>query len=183
MRVPVLPNPEILPQNDLIESSDLESSEIESFPEGPIESLARLAASTAASPLAKGRARSRCLLPDAVRRGDGIGPVVALDEYAGKLLVLTLRITDVMERTGLSVSVWGSADQENWGPTPLVTFRQRQYCGVYSVLLNLARNIDARYVRVQWNTTKWGKGERTPLFGFEVFVEESGARISTTAVA
>src|SRR5579862_7367384 len=164
MRVPVLPN------DTLLESREIESPEFESASAEPAASLARLAASTAGAPLAKPRFQSKCLLSDAVRRGDGVGPIVPLDEYAGKLLVLTLRITDVMERTGLSVSIWGSPDQQDWGSTPLVTFRQRQYCGVYSVLLNLARNTDARYIRVHWNTTKWGKGERTPLFGFEVFV-------------
>jgi len=108
---------------------------------------------------------------------------VALDERCGKLLVLTLGITDVVERTGLTVSVWGSADQNNWGDAPLVTFRQRQYCGVYSVLLNMATHPGIRFVRVQWNMNRWGRGERIPLFGFEVFLEESGARVSSSAVA
>jgi hypothetical protein len=108
---------------------------------------------------------------------------VDLDEYCSKLLVVTLGITDVIERTGLTVSVWGSSDQSDWGVSPLLTFRQRQYCGVYSVLLNLARHSDIRYLRVQWTMNRWGKGERTPLFGFEVFLEESGARVSSSAVA
>jgi len=118
-----------------------------------------------------------------VREGDGIGPIVALAEYASKLLVVTLGITDVVERTGLTVSVWGSPDQAQWGAKPLLTFRQRQYCGVYSVLLNMATHPDVRYLRVQWNMNLWGRGARTPLFGFEVFLEESGARVSGSAVA
>ena len=123
------------------------------------------------------------LLSDAVRRGDGVGPVAALDEYCSKLLVVTLDITHVVERTGLTVSVWGSPDQAEWGAKPLVTFRQRQYCGVYSVLLNLATYPEIRYVRVQWSMNRWGKTVRTPLFGFEVFAQESGARISNSALA
>lgn len=176
MRAQVVTNETLFESSHQINGADHSSAD-------PIDSLARLAASTADNPVAKDRSASRCLLPDAVRRGDGVGPVVGLEDYAGKLLVLTLRITDVMERTGLSVSIWGSSDQEDWGDRPLVTFRQRQYCGVYSVLLNLAKNTDTRYVRVHWNTTKFGRAERTPLFGFEVFLEESGARISTSAVA
>jgi len=176
MRAQVVTNESLFESTDQIDGAVRSSAD-------PIESLARLAASSEGTLLAKERSASRCLLPDAVRRGDGVGPVVGLEEYAGKLLVLTLRITDVMERTGLSVSIWGSPDQEDWGASPLVTFRQRQYCGVYSVLLNLAKNTDTRYVRVHWNTTKFGRAERTPLFGFEVFLEESGARISTSAVA
>src|ERR1700722_19554442 len=123
----------------------------------------------------------KCLLADAVRRIDGVGPAVALDEFSGKLLVVTLGINAVVERTGLTVSVWGSPDQIEWGTKPLVTFRQRQYCGVYSVLLNLAQHPDIRSLRVQWSMSRWGKGERTAQFGFEVFLEESGARVSGSA--
>ena len=131
----------------------------------------------------KNISRPKCLLPESVRKGDGVGPVVALDDHCSKLLVVTLGITDVVERTGLTVSVWGSQDQNEWGSNPLLTFRQRQYCGVYSVLLNMAMHTELRYLRVQWNMNRWGRGERIPLFGFEVFLEESGARVSGSAVA
>jgi hypothetical protein len=127
--------------------------------------------------------RLKCLLVESIRRADGVGPTVCLEEYHSKLLVATLRVTDVVERTGLTVSVWGSADEEDWGSKALITFRQRQYCGVYSLLLNLAAHPEVRFLRVEWAMNRWGKGERIPLFGFEVFLQESGARISSTAVA
>lgn len=122
------------------------------------------------------------LLSESMRKGDGVGPVMALDESCSKLLVVTLDITNVVERTGLTVSVWGSSDQIEWGAKPLLTFRQRQYCGVYSVLLNLAMYPEVRYLRAHWNMNRWGRTERIPLFGFEVFIEESGARISSSAL-
>lgn len=163
-------------------------------PGDAVSSLARFAANSGAeitSDLAlygdglasKSNSRPKCLLAEAIRTGDGFGPVVALDEYCSKLLVVTLGITDVVERTGLTVSVWGSPDESAWGAKPLLTFRQRQYCGVYSVLLNMAMYPEVRHLRVQWNMNRWGKGERVPLFGFEVFLEESGARVSSSAVA
>jgi len=31
--------------------------------------------------------------------------------------------------------------------------------------------------------SRWGKGERVVQFGFQVFLEESGARISSSACA
>jgi hypothetical protein len=155
-----------------------------------VSSLAHFTASAGSTftgdlfgPPVKENPRPKCLLPECVRSGDGVGPVVDLDTYCSKLLVVTLGITDVVERTGITVSVWGSSDQIDWGAKPLAAFRQRQYCGVYSVLLNLARHPDVRHLRVQWNMNRWGKGERTPHFGFEVFLEESGARVSGSAVA
>jgi hypothetical protein len=123
------------------------------------------------------------LLPDSVRRLDGVGPAVDLDECRGKLLVVTLGIDAVVERTGLTVSVWGSPDQSEWGTTHLVTLRQRQHCGVYSALLNLAQRPDIRCLRVQWSMSSWGKGERIAQFGFQVFLEESGARVSSSVCA
>jgi hypothetical protein len=123
----------------------------------------------------------KCLLPDSVHRLDGAGPTVDLDDYSGKLLVVTLDVNAVVERTGLIVSVWGSPDRIEW--KPLVTLRQRQYCGVYSALLNLAQNPDLRFVRVQWSMSRWGKGESVAQFGFQVFLEESGARISSSVCA
>jgi hypothetical protein len=157
--------------------------EIGDVPDNPVSSLARFAASGQRS---RDISQPKCLLTESVRKGDGVGPVIALDQYCGRLLVVTLGITDVVERTGLTVSVWGAngqTDQMDWGSKPLVTFRQRQYCGVYSVLLNMATYPDVRCLRVQWNMNRWGKGERTPSFGFEVFLEESGARVSGSAVA
>lgn len=125
----------------------------------------------------------KCLLAEALRSGDGIGPAAGLDESYGKLLVTTLEITDVVERTGLTVSVWGSEDGSEWGIQPLLRFRQRQYCGVYSVLLNMAAHPEVRYLRVEWSTSRWGRTERVPAFGFKVFVEESGARVRSSATA
>lgn len=171
-----------------------ESQEAVAAPSDEVNSLARFAANSTVnltsdlfefSPGAsrKTTSRSKCLLPESVRMGDGYGPVVALDDYCSKLLVVTLGINNVVERTGLTVSIWGSPDETDWGSKPLLTFRQRQYCGVYSALLNLATHSDIRYLRVQWNMKRWGKVERVPLFGFEVFLEESGARVSSSAVA
>jgi hypothetical protein len=132
---------------------------------------------------AKQSSEPKRLLTDSILRADGVGPAVELAAYRGKLLVVTLDINAVVERTGLTISVWGSPDQTEWGTQPLVTFRQRQYCGVYSVLLNLAQHPDIGFLRVQWNMSRWGKGERMAQFGFEVFLEESGARVSGSACA
>jgi hypothetical protein len=180
---------QVVPNEVLSEPADAVAS-----PRDSVKSLARFAGSSggnitgdlfgsAPGPAGKSITRPTYLLPESVRKGDGFGPIVALDEHRSKLLVVTLGITDVVERTGLSVSVWGSPDQIDWGAKPLVTFRQRQYCGVYSVLLNMATHTDIRYLRVQWNMNRWGRGERIPFFGFEVFLEESGARVSGSAVA
>jgi len=179
----------ILP-DDLRESQQGMTTDTITSSDASLESLGRFAASSAIGvnlyglkQQGKDMSGPKCLLPEALRRAEGVGPITSLDEYSAKLLVVTLDITDVVERTGLTVSIWGSPDSVEWGTKPLLTFRQRQYCGVYSVLLNLATRHDIRYLRVHWSMSRWGKTNRVPVFGFEVFVEESGARVSSSALA
>jgi len=118
------------------------------------------------------------LLPESIARADGTGPEFDLVSKRGKLLVLTLGITRIIEQESLEVSIWGSPDTERWGLRPLATFPPKFYCGIYSVLLNLAGHPDVRYVRVGWKMSRWSKAETMPMFGFYVYAEESGARIS-----
>ena len=127
----------------------------------------------------RGRGLPRFLLSESIRRSDGSGPWVELAEARGKLLVITLIINDVVERQTLAVSLWGSPDGTGGETISLAAVRPRQYCGVYSNLLNLVNHPEIRYLRVQWTMHRHGKGDRTPLFGFHVFLEESGARLNS----
>jgi len=117
------------------------------------------------------------LISECLTQKNGVGPAIELGDQCGKLLVLTLGVNRVSERDALGVSVWGSPDQVNWGPAPLARFAEKDYCGLYSILLNLTSRPDVRYLRVAWNMKCWGKHSRTPIFGFYVFAEESGNRM------
>ena len=123
------------------------------------------------------------LLPESIARADGMGPEIDLGSKRGKLLVLTLGITRILEQESLEVSVWGSTDGENWGPRPLATYPPKFYCGIYSILLNLVSRQDVRFVRVQWKMSRWSRQEFTPMCGFYLYSEESGARVGAAAVA
>ncbi len=118
------------------------------------------------------------LLPESIARADGNGPEFDLGPKRGKLLVLTLGITRIIEQESLEVSIWGSADGERWSLRPIVTFPPKFYCGIYSTLLNLASQPDVRFVRVTWKMSRWSKADAMPMFGFYVYAEESGSRIS-----
>jgi hypothetical protein len=120
---------------------------------------------------------AKFLLPENIARTDGIGPDVDLAVDRGKLLVITLGIEQVLEQERLTISVWGSPDRSNWGVGPLLSFPSKSYCGMYSLLLNLAKHPDVRYLRVEWKMSRWAAREITPLFGFYVFAEASGARV------
>jgi hypothetical protein len=123
------------------------------------------------------------LMHESIARSDGNGPEIDLGSQRGKLLVLTLGITRILEQESLEVSVWGSPDGQNWGSRPLAIFPPKFYCGIYSILLNLVSNPDARFARVQWKMSRWSKREVMPMFGFYLYAEESGARVGAAAVA
>ena len=123
------------------------------------------------------------LLSETTARGDGIGPAIDIREDAGLLLVLTLGITRIIEQETLEVSILGSLDKTDWAARPLASFPQKSYCGMYSILLNLSAHPEVKYLRVQWKMKRWTKGNPTPLFGFYVDMERSGARVRTAAAS
>ncbi len=116
---------------------------------------------------------SRFLLPENVARRNGDGAVIALDAARGKLLLLTLGITRILEAESLEVSIWGSPDsktnQRNW--KLLGSFPPKNYCGNYSLILDLSRRPEIAYVRAAWKMARWNR-KSEPLFGFYLFAEE-----------
>jgi hypothetical protein len=118
------------------------------------------------------------LSPESIVKGDGVGPKIDLGVIRGKLLVLTLGITRIIEQESLEVSVWGSEDGHNWGTHPLAIFPLKFYCGLYSILLNLAGRAETSFVRVQWKMSRWRKGAAIPMCGFYLYAEESGSRVT-----
>jgi hypothetical protein len=134
-------------------------------------------------PIRKKHFPPKCLLPNPSAKAMASVRWWLSTSIARKLLVVTLGITDVVERTGLTVSVWGSPDQNQWGSKPLAHFPPTPILRRLFGPPEYGHAPDVRYLRVQWSMNRWGRGERTPLFGFEVFLEESGARVSGSAVA
>lgn len=112
------------------------------------------------------------LLPETTIREAGNGAGLELGEGRGHVVLLTLGITRIIEQESLDVSIWGSADGNEWGAKPLVSFPQKFYCGTYQILLDLTRHADVKFLRVKWAAQRWGKGQNKPLFGFYVFVQE-----------
>jgi hypothetical protein len=123
--------------------------------------------------------KPRYLVPECDIHSDGCGPILELSpSERGKLLVLTLGINCVLEQETLLVSIWGSPDAENWETKPLVSFPPKNYCGLYSILLNLAAKPGVRYVRARWRAERWKNTTERPLFCFYISIEPSGSRIS-----
>ncbi len=117
------------------------------------------------------------LLPEAVIREDAEGPEITLGSSQGKLLLLTLGITRIIEQESLDVSIWGSADKADWGARPLIAFPQKFYCGTYQLLLDLTQHPEVQYLRAKCKVARWGRGEPKPLFGLYLFIQESEKQV------
>jgi len=121
---------------------------------------------------------SQFLLPETVARQDGMGTEMTFER---KVIQLTLGITRTISQESLEVSVWGSADGEQW--RPLVAFPQKSYCGTYSTQLDLTHHEDVRYLRAHWKMGLWIHDERAPLFGFYVRADEGQLRREVAGAA
>ena len=111
------------------------------------------------------------LLTETTVREAGTGAEVALGEQPGGTLVLTLGITRIIEQESIDISIWGSADGNDWGARPLATFPQKFYCGTYQIVADLAAHTSIKFLRVKWAVSRWGKGDSKPLFTIYLFAQ------------
>ena len=113
------------------------------------------------------------LIPEkTVVREKGDGPAVDVSSAAGKVLLLTLNITDIIEQQSLDVSVWGSADGAAWGEKPLLSFPQKFYRGEHPLLLDLSKHPTVKFLRAQWRVERWGRHAEGPRFELQLSAKE-----------
>lgn len=102
----------------------------------------------------------------------GDGPVVDVSGASNRVFLLTLNITGIVEQEALDVGIFGSSDGTTWGPKPLETFPQKFYRGQHPMLLQLTQNPEVKFVRAHWEVNRWGRGDETPMFEFNVAIKE-----------
>ena len=113
----------------------------------------------------------------------GDGPAVDVSGATGRIFLLTLEITQIIEQESLEVSIHGSADGAMWGAKAVVTFPQKFYCGESPLLLDLTAHPDVKFVRAHWEVGRWGRGTETPMFEFGVRLKEIPADVLREATA
>lgn len=122
------------------------------------------------------RMAGAALLAEGTFRDAGAGPVLRLAEQQGRLLLLTLEITRVIDGQSMGLSIWGSADGVEWGSKPLLSLPQKSYCGTYEALLDLPDHPDVQYLRAKWTVSRWAKDDRKPLFTVRLSMREPKRR-------
>ena len=102
----------------------------------------------------------------------GDGPALELKATEGRVFLLTLAITDIIEQESLDVSIFTSADGATWDPKPVAAFPQKFYRGETPILLDLAARPEVKFIRAHWEVNRWGRGTETPMFEFNVSLRE-----------
>jgi hypothetical protein len=129
---------------------------------------------TGQTPIPPSNTAGQFLVPETTVHTNGEGSAFALaalsDSPAGSVLI-TLGITKVVEQQALTISIHGSPDGAQWTAAPLAALPQKFYTGVSSLVLDLRKHPDVRYIRAQWKVARWGRGDKTPSFTFYVFAE------------
>jgi len=113
----------------------------------------------------------------------GDGPSVDVGAAAGRVFLLTLEITQIIEQESLDVSVYGSVDGATWGAKPVAAFPQKFYRGESPLLLDLTAHPEVKFVRAHWDVARWGRGVETPMFEFGVRLKEIPADVLREAAA
>ncbi len=113
----------------------------------------------------------------------GDGPTVDVSGAAGRVFLLTLEITQIIEQESLDLSVYGSADGAAWGAKPVAAFPQKFYRGESPLLLDLTAHPDVKFVRAHWDVARWGRGVETLMFEFGVRLKEIPADVLREAAA
>ena len=113
------------------------------------------------------------LVPEkTVATAKGDGAAVDVSQAQGRVFLLTLNITDIIEQESLDVRIQGSADGATWDPKPIVAFPQKFYREEAPLLLDLSSKPEVKFVRAHWEVNRWGRGTETPMFEFNVSVRE-----------
>jgi hypothetical protein len=113
------------------------------------------------------------LVPEnTVVNSKGEGPTLDVSGAEGRIFLLTLAITKIIEQESLDVSIYGSVDGAAWDAKPIVAFPQKFYREEVPLLLNLTARPEVNFIRAHWEAARWGRGVETPMFEFCVTLRE-----------
>jgi hypothetical protein len=73
-------------------------------------------------------------------------------------------IREQIEQESVDVSIWGSADGENWGTQPLLKLPQQFYRGETRAVLELTLVPEVNFIRAGWDLNRWGRVAPLPMF-------------------
>ena len=122
------------------------------------------------------------LIPGGTRltqSGDGEAREISASKTRTFLCVMD--ITDQIEQESVDLSIWGSADGQDWGKMPQLKMPQRFYRGETRQILDLSMKPEIRFVRARWELARWGRVAPHPMFVLGFHLTEVPAFTHSTA--
>lgn len=95
---------------------------------------------------------------------NGEGEKVDISASSTRTFFCVMLITEQLEQESIDVSIWGSADGENWGPHPILKLPQSFYRGETRAVLELVLRPDVKFIRARWELNRWGRVAPLPMF-------------------
>jgi hypothetical protein len=122
------------------------------------------------------------LIPPGTRvTGNGHGEAFEVRGSQSRTYLCSLEITDQIEQESIDVSIWGSAEGQEFGKQPILKLPQRFYRGETRQVLELTMRPEINFIRAQWDLARWGRVAPHPMFVFGLRLEEVAAFVRQPA--
>jgi hypothetical protein len=95
---------------------------------------------------------------------NGSGEKFDISASPTRTYLVTLYVLDQIEQESIDLSVWGSADGENWGTKPLLILPQQFYRGEAQLVLDISMRPEVKFIRAHWDLNRWGRVAPEPMF-------------------
>ena len=113
------------------------------------------------------------LIPnDTLVKESGFSAPVDIRASQTRTFFCVMNITDQIEQESVDVSIWGSADGENWGTHPILKLPQQFYRGETRAVLDLTLVPEINFIRAGWDLNRWGRVAPLPMFVLGLHVKE-----------
>lgn len=113
------------------------------------------------------------LIPAETRlESNGDGAANDISASTTRTFFCVLSIADQIEQESLDVSIWGSADGQDFGKKPLLKLPQQFYCGTTKMVLDVSLRPEVKFLRAKWELNRWGRVAPLPMFVAGLQLEE-----------
>jgi hypothetical protein len=119
--------------------------------------------------------------PDTRLTANGQGQPYEIAASETRTFLCSMFIEDQIEQESVDISVWGSADGQDWGKLPLLKMPQRFYRGETRQILDLTLKPEVRFLRAKWELVRWGRVAPHPMFVLGFHLTEVAAFAHTAA--
>ena len=103
---------------------------------------------------------------------NGQGEKVDITATSTRTFFCIMLITDQIEQESIDLSIWGSADGENWGTHPILKLPQSFYRGETRAVLELVFRPEVKWIRAQGELNRWGRVAPLPMFRLGLHLTE-----------